>query len=62
MWKEKKKTGEDEEMNGVNWCEERMQRLEFGGGRQSEAVVVTAVAEQQNEKENVQYLVVLTFQ
>lgn len=33
-----KKTGEDEEMNGVNWCEERMQRLEFRGGRQSEAV------------------------
>lgn len=48
---ETKTQAKEKEMNGVNWCEERMQRLEFRGGRQSEAVVVTAVAVRLKEKE-----------
>lgn len=42
-------------MNGVNWCKERMQGLEFNGSRQSEATVVTAAAEQLKGKQNVEY-------
>lgn len=57
----RKKKSEEKEMNGFNWCEERMQRLEFRGGRQSETMVVTAVGAQLKEKEKVKYFVILTF-
>lgn len=49
-------------MNGVNWCEERMQRLESHGGRPSVAVVVTAVAEQPTGEEVAKYFVVIISQ
>lgn len=48
-------------MNGVNWCEERTQRLEFRGGRPSVAVVVTAVAEQLTGKEEAKHFVVKNY-
>lgn len=49
-------------MNAANWRKGRMQRLEFHGGRQSEAAVVTAAAEQLNGKQNVKSFAIITSQ